>query len=1097
MSRWQLLIKSLVFYRRSFAGVILGMALTCAIVIGALAVGDSVKASLEKLSGERLGQIEHAMTPRDRFVREALVEELHQNLGVPVAGLIQTNGIISIPNDDRQYSGINLYGVRNSFWPLGPQAKRPTKPLEGAYVNAQLAGRLGLAPGDTLVIRMEKPSLLPRDATVNAVEDVQISVRVTIDAILDETQFGNFNLQVNQLPPDNIFLPLELLQENMEQDDRINMLLIGHGPTPVSMEMADAAFRQHWQLADAGIDLLDIPHQGAVEIRTGRIFFDPITAKVVSHLGSNPARILTYLVNRLQVGERITPYAMVTALEPGFMADRFPEWITDHQILLNNWTQADLQPKDQAKLEMSFFAVDQAGSLVTRKADFEVAGAIPIEVIDPEMMPSYPGLADSENCRDWDTGIPIDLDEIRVKDEDYWDDYRGTPKALITLAAGMEIWDNRFGNLTAVRYPSDQTDQTALTKAILEELEPQQIGLFFNPVGMMATQATSASMDFSGLFIGFSFFLIIAALLLTALLTTFSLEQRAKESGTLLALGTPFKQIKRQFWREFLVLSLPAGILGGLLGWVFSTGILNGLTTLWRDAVGQWSLGYHFSLRAFVWGTLLGLIIAFAAIWPTLRRFRKMPLTMLLAGEIKPPEITKQRRRPIALIFGIFAILVGIGLVIALGQSSGNQQASVFFGSGALLLAGSLALFKAYLNHWNQRAGGEPSSWGLAFQNLARRSGRSLSIAAMLACGAFLVFSLESYRQDAQVDGDRRDSGTGGFALFAQTSIPLYRDLNTPQHREFYGLDEALFADTAFVPMRLLSGDDASCLNLNRAQQPRVLGLDPQLMAQRQAFKFKVKPDGQHSPWLALNQEVGTEEIPAIGDFNTLTYSLKLGVGDTLDYINEMGDPIKLKIVAALDNSLFQGSLIINEDAFEKNFPSQSGQSWFLIDTQANQAASLVEELEMVLGDQGMRVRSAVDVLNAYNQVQNTYISIFQVLGGLGLILGSLGMGVLVLRNILERRSELAILRAVGFRKRTLRKWLLMEHGFLFLIGLICGMVASAVAILPKMMTASETIPWPTLAAIAMGLLLSGCFWTWLATWSALKGGLVPALRKE
>ena len=41
--------------------------------------------------------------------------------------------------------------------------------------------------------------------------------------------------------------------------------------------------------------------------------------------------------------------------------------------------------------------------------------------------------------------------------------------------------------------------------------------------------------------------------------------------------------------------------------------------------------------------------------------------------------------------------------------------------------------------------------------------------------------------------------------------------------------------------------------------------------------------------------------------------------------------------------------------------------------------------------------------------------------GLLGLLLGSAGLGVVVLRNVLERRGELGLLQAVGFPRRSIR----------------------------------------------------------------------------
>src|SRR2546425_885221 len=82
---------------------------------------------------------------------------------------------------------------------------------------------------------------------------------------------------------------------------------------------------------------------------------------------------------------------------------------------------------------------------------------------------------------------------------------------------------------------------------------------------------------------------------------------------------------------------------------------------------------------------------------------------------------------------------------------------------------------------------------------------------------------------------------------------------------------------------------------------------------------------------------------------------------------------------------------------------------------------------------------SATRRLAAFNAVQNTYLNTFQVLGGLGLLLGSMGLGVVVLRNVLERRSELGLLQAVGFTRRSIRWLVLSEHGGLLALGLAVG----------------------------------------------------------
>src|SRR5207249_5417857 len=134
--------------------------------------------------------------------------------------------------------------------------------------------------------------------------------------------------------------------------------------------------------------------------------------------------------------------------------------------------------------------------------------------------------------------------------------------------------------------------------------------------------------------------------------------------------------------------------------------------------------------------------------------------------------------------------------------------------------------------------------------------------------------------------------------------------------------------------------------------------------------------------------------------------------------------------------SIRQGNLIIDEAEFIKRFPGESGHRMFLIDAPSNSIAQVSATVSRALQDAGLELTPAVQRLNAFNAVQNTYLGTFQVLGGLGLLLGSTGLGVVVLRNVLERRGELGLLTAVGFRRKSLRQLVLAEHGALLGLGL-------------------------------------------------------------
>jgi ABC-type antimicrobial peptide transport system permease subunit len=169
----------------------------------------------------------------------------------------------------------------------------------------------------------------------------------------------------------------------------------------------------------------------------------------------------------------------------------------------------------------------------------------------------------------------------------------------------------------------------------------------------------------------------------------------------------------------------------------------------------------------------------------------------------------------------------------------------------------------------------------------------------------------------------------------------------------------------------------------------------------------------------------------------------------------------------------------------------------FLVDAPTDRAAEVSAVMTRALQDAGLEMTPAAQRLSMFNAVQNTYLSTFQVLGGLGLLLGSAGLGVVVLRNVQERRGELALLLAVGFRRRALQWLVLSEHGALLGLGLAVGVAAAAIGVMPALFAPGSQIPYGSLALTLGAVLLNGLLWTWVATRLALRGRLLDGLRNE
>ena len=231
---------------------------------------------------------------------------------------------------------------------------------------------------------------------------------------------------------------------------------------------------------------------------------------------------------------------MVTAAGPPYT----PADMRDDEILVTDWLADDLRVRAGDWIEMTSFVPESGARLVEATNRFRVHGIVPLAGIyaDRTLMPEFPGIKTAESTRDWDAGFAVDLKRIRPKDEAYWKAHRGTPKGFVTLAAGQRMWGNRFGDVTAIRFPvpagvSLEESKRALEKAFLSLVGPSELGLRFEPVLAQALKAAAQAQDFGQLFLGFSIFLVVAALLLMAMLSQFGQEQRAAEVGTFLALG--------------------------------------------------------------------------------------------------------------------------------------------------------------------------------------------------------------------------------------------------------------------------------------------------------------------------------------------------------------------------------------------------------------------------------------------------------------------------------------------------------------------------------------------------------------------------------
>lgn len=393
------------------------------------------------------------------------------------------------------------------------------------------------------------------------------------------------------------------------------------------------------------------------------------------------------------------------------------------------------------------------------------------------------------------------------------------------------------------------------------------------------------------------------------------------------------------------------------------------------------------------------------------------------------------------------------------------------------------------------------SRFMLAARNARRQPARSLLATGLVASATFVIVAVGASRLSPDMDIDKPSGGAGGYSLVAESTVPLPYDINTADGRASLGMSSeaaAICKEASFAAFRVRPGDDSSCLNLYKVNQPRILGASEEFL-QRGAFSFAASmaesDEEKANPWLLLNKRFEDGAIPAIGDESAVRWLLHLDIGGDMEITDERGQSQRLRIVAMLAGSVLQSELIIDEAEFKKLFSSIGGYSAFLIAT--NDDAKLTKALERDLSRFGFDAEPTRDRLIAYMAVQNTYLSTFQTLGGLGLLLGVFGLAAVMMRNIWERRGELALLRALGFRERQLYQISMLEHATLLLAGLAAGVFSALVAVGPHAMGKSDEIPWASLAGTIVLVFIAGLAAGAICIRSTLKTPLLAALRRE
>ena len=1131
MTLARLIWQSIKYYWQMLLVIFFSIALSTAIISGSLFTGDSINGSLHDTALAGLGTIHYAVHSPD-FFRAQVVEDasgqLHENLRerLQLQPLIRLTGIAQ-PQGSRVTSpDTQVLGIDEDFASGYPSRSLPHIDGRQAVINAALAHDLGVGEGDDIVLYIDRLSAIPLNNLFarRKREERMRTMRVQVAAIIADYGVGGFTLGSSTDTPRNLFISRSWLARQLEQEGKINVLLVKVNEPLETVEIArvSAAIHSSLQLDDYGLHWSPSATEQAFTLQSRRVLLPisqlDIAESTARHEHAITARSSVYLATQmtnLRIPQRVIAYAMLAGVDvPTVSALWLPELASLGKggIYLNSWAAADLQAKRGDTLDLQYLTAAADGSYRTHRKQFHVAGIVPLSghFADDMLTPDFEGITTAKSIGDWKPPFTIDFSRITPRDDEYWERYRATPKVYVTLEDAREIWLDNFGSSTTewitgltvippLGVPVDDF-KVAYSARLLAALSTEGGEFVLQPVRARALAAAQATTDFSQLFLSMSIFLILAALALAAMMTRVLVDVRIKSIGVMLATGFTVRVINRLFLLEGSLVTLCAALAGIPLGIFFTQGLIHLLTENWLDAVGTRALWLHVTPLSVFIGLTCGLMVGFAAIALGCRAIGRAHVMQLLIGwqsaQLTLAPATRRLHRWLLLLM---LTLGTISLVSALFFAFPSRDVA-FFVSGFSLLLAALLSFDLGIRLALSRMTVHSSLLRLAMRNIAANRARSLLTVGLFAAASFLLIAVASNARDYQrSDWTRRDSGSGGFAFKAVCSLPLPYDFATPKGRNLLGFpasDEELFREVNVTPFFANSGDDISCNNIMRTSTPRVLGVGGEMLKRGGFTITTLTPTSD--PWSLLQQPLPDGVIPAFADADTVQWSLHSKLGGEYVLPAEHGKPAqRIRFVGLLSSSILASEILISLEHFRTMYPAQQGPRVYLLDVPPSIADQVATRLRANLGEYGLSVRSSGEVMNRYISVQNTYLSTFLTLGGFGVLLGAVGLVAVLLRNAIERRREFALLSAIGFRYPQLVLLLVLEHFGLLLSGMLAGSFAALLAVVPQIQSNEANTSWGVLIMLFCGILIAGCCACALTAAYALRGNTIHVLHEE
>ena len=194
----------------------------------------------------------------------------------------------------------------------------------------------------------------------------------------------------------------------------------------------------------------------------------------------------------------------------------------------------------------------------------------------------------------------------------------------------------------------------------------------------------------------------------------------------------------------------------------------------------------------------------------------------------------------------------------------------------------------------------------------------------------------------------------------------------------------------------------------------------------------------------------------------------------------------------------------IGDKAFRETFGTPALSIHFLTLTDAGHSDDVAKTIESTLVTTGVQADSLRTIAERNNALSRNFLYLMQAFMGLGLVVGIAAIGVIAFRTVVERRQQIGMLRAIGYKKSTVALSFLLESSFVTVLGVASG-TGLGLWLAYFLVTSSDfpasnhtfQIPWLQLTFFSVITLLASLAMTWIPARQAASVPTAEALRYE